>query len=216
MAADAHWALNIQNASTNNTVHNNILLNLHPSRGAIDISSNSLTGFTSDYNAVISRFTTNDGNSLLTLAQWRTSTGQDMNSFVATASQLFVNTSSDFHLLSTAPAINAGTASFAPSVDLDGRARPHGATFDIGAYEWYPASVPGDFNNDGIVDTADYVSWRKTDGGSPGYQEWRENFAESFGGGGANAAPEPSVFVVLMVALGVLISLREIVRRLSF
>jgi hypothetical protein len=94
-------------------------------------------------------------------------------------------------------------------IDLDGRARPYAAAFDIGAYEWYPATAPGDFNNDGIVDTADYVSWRKTDGGSPGYQEWRENFAESFGGGGANAVPEPSVFIVLMIALTISISLRE-------
>jgi parallel beta-helix repeat protein len=37
-AADARWALNIQNAAVNNTVRNNILLN-QSSRGAIDISA---------------------------------------------------------------------------------------------------------------------------------------------------------------------------------
>ena len=53
-----------RDGSTGNTVLNNILISDHPFRGAIDISSDSLTGFTSDYNAVISRFTTNGGNSV--------------------------------------------------------------------------------------------------------------------------------------------------------
>ena len=34
-------------------------------------------------------------------------------------------------------------------------------------------SLPGDFNNDGTVDAADYVVWRKTDGTQTGYNAWR-------------------------------------------
>jgi parallel beta-helix repeat protein len=198
MAADARWALNIQNGSTDNMARNNILLNLHPSRGAINISSNSLSGFTSDYNAVISRFTTNGGNSNQTLAQWQTSTGQDVHSFIATAAQLFGNPANDFHLLPTAPAINAGTSAFAPLIDLEGNPRPVGAGFDIGAYEWF-AAAPGDFSGDGVVDAADYVMWRKTGTTTGNYQDWRANFGETQGSGGfaVDAAPEPQGALVL-------------------
>ena len=36
-----------------------------------------------------------------------------------------------------------------------------------------PAALPGDFNNDGKVDTADYVVWRKQGLSAEKYQEWR-------------------------------------------
>ena len=60
-AADGRWAINIQDGATGNHVVNNILLTLHTFRGAIDISTDSLSGFVSDSNAVIGRFTTNGG-----------------------------------------------------------------------------------------------------------------------------------------------------------
>jgi hypothetical protein len=47
----------------------------------------------------------------------------------------------DFHLLKDSPAIDAGFAANAPSEDFDGLARPQGAAYDIGAYE-YAADVP--------------------------------------------------------------------------
>jgi hypothetical protein len=53
-------------------------------------------------------------------------------------------------------------------------------------WEWFPWNwistapeqpvLPGDYNGDGIVDSADYVVWRKTDGTAQGYQTWRQNF----------------------------------------
>ena len=61
VAADGRWALNIQSGSTGNTVRNNILYNNHSFRGAIDISADSLSGFTSDYNVLMNRMTTNGG-----------------------------------------------------------------------------------------------------------------------------------------------------------
>ncbi len=69
-------------------------------------------------------------------------------------------------------------------------------------------SLQGDFNNDGTVDAADYVVWRKTDGGPDGYDDWRANFSNTLPGNAAsgNAAeavahvPEPSS--MLLLALG--------------
>ena len=43
----------------------------------------------------------------------------------------------DYRLKSSSPAINKGTATKAPTVDIDGRARPVGGAIDIGAYESY-------------------------------------------------------------------------------
>jgi parallel beta-helix repeat protein len=211
-ASDARWALNIQSGSTNNTVRNNILLNNHPTHGAIDISPDSLPGFTSDYNAVISKFTKDDSSSILSLAQWQAATSNDLHSFAATASQLFVSpATNDFHLKAGALAINAGTSSLAPFADIDGTLRPANGVFDIGAYEF--GALAGDFNRDGSLDAADYVEWRNSlgttvtrysgaDGDGSGvvdladYARWRANFGDGALGFGVGvdpaAVPEPS------------------------
>jgi hypothetical protein len=80
-----------------------------------------------------------------------------------------------------------------------------------------PAGVAGDFNDDGTVDAADYVVWRKNLGttnalpnddqlgtpiGPSHLSLWRANFGESSPGGGSGtaAAPEPSAFVLLSLA----------------
>lgn len=138
IGSGGRWALNIQNGSTGNVAYNNILYNYGSYRGSISISTDSLTGFKSDYNVVMSRFTLNGGNSVLTLAQWQSRTGQDMHSLIATPTQLFVGPSTyNYHLLSTSPAINKGTASYALTTDLDGASRPYGNGYDIGCYEWH-------------------------------------------------------------------------------
>jgi hypothetical protein len=69
-----------------------------------------------------------------------------------------------------------------------------------------PAPPAGDYNNDGQVDAADYVVWRKGAGVSPtqdNYNLWRTNFGEPPGNGsGANAnatIPEPATLVLLML-----------------
>jgi hypothetical protein len=50
--------------------------------------------------------------------------------------------STDFHLTSTSPMIDAGTDENAPLVDIDGVVRPTGGGFDIGAYEFAPLVTP--------------------------------------------------------------------------
>jgi hypothetical protein len=55
------------------------------------------------------------------------------------------------------------------------------------------AVIPGDFNHDGTVDTADYVVWRKNPGGiytQNDYVDWRANFGATLGvGSGAAGYP---------------------------
>ena len=135
VASDGRWAVNINTGSTGNTVRNNVLYNLHSWHGAISIDASSRPGFHSDHNAVISRFSTDGGDTVLSLSAWQ-ALGYDSGSFVTTPAALFVNPTSDFHLLPTAPAIDAGSATGAPTVDLDGNTRPAGAAVDVGAYEF--------------------------------------------------------------------------------
>jgi hypothetical protein len=130
---------------------------------------------------------------------------------VATAAQLFIDPAADasgnYHLLTNAGAINTGTNQFAPMDDLDGLARPVGAQVDIGAYEWRPAALTGDFNGDGQVDAADYIVWRKTVGTPSGYNEWRANFGRMAGSVSAGASPsraavpEPAAILIVLTAL---------------
>lgn len=75
------------------------------------------------------------------------------------------------------------------------------------------AHVPGDFNNDGTVDAADYVAWRKNDGTQVGYDAWRAHFGTSLGSGAgamgsastserlSAAIPEPAS-IALAIAVG--------------
>jgi parallel beta-helix repeat protein len=135
-ASDGRWAINITNASTGNTVFNNILYNEHTFRGSITVSADSLPGLTSDYNVVMDRFSTNNGNTRITLAQWRTSTGQDLHSFIALPADLFVSVAADnYRLKSTALAKDAGLTLAAVTLDRVGVPRPSGPGVDIGAHE---------------------------------------------------------------------------------
>jgi hypothetical protein len=84
-----------------------------------------------------------------------------------------------------------------------------------------PAGVPGDYNQNGIVDAADYVFWRNVLGtaaalpnrdpgqagniGQADYDFWRRNFGKTSGAGsgdlaGASAVPEPASALLLTVS----------------
>jgi hypothetical protein len=78
---------------------------------------------------------------------------------------------------------------------------------------------PGDFNQDGTVDAADYVVWRKTDGTQTGYDAWRANFGTSLLAGSGSAipsakslpaVPEPSTLMIACIAaIGIGVALRR-------
>jgi hypothetical protein len=137
VASNGRWALNIQDGARNTTLSNNILYNLGSYRGVLDISQDSLPGLASDYNTVMNRFTTNDGDTILTLAQWRQQTRLDAHSFVATPAQLFVDAShNDYRLSPSSLAINRGATLAEVTTDIVGVMRPQGPAYDIGAYEF--------------------------------------------------------------------------------
>jgi hypothetical protein len=78
--------------------------------------------------------------------------------------------------------------------------------------------IPGDYNNNGVVDAADFVVWRKNQGttntlpndptggtiGTTQYNTWRSNFWEPTGSGlGSHVSatvPEPTALILLMFA----------------
>lgn len=86
-----------------------------------------------------------------------------------------------------------------------------------------PAAVPGDYNNNGVVDAADYTLWRDNgtlanEVATPGmntsqdYDEWRARFgngAASSGGLGSTAVPEPSACGLAALALVAIAGLRR-------
>jgi hypothetical protein len=83
------------------------------------------------------------------------------------------------------------------------------------------AGIVGDYNDDGKVDAADYVIWRKYQGtntalpndpvggtiGTTQYNNWRANFGDMAPGGAATTVPEPlsGVLLALAVLMGVAI-----------
>jgi len=142
MAEDGRWAINISQPSCiNNQVFNNIIYSYHSWRGCIVIPTANLSGFQSDYNVVMDRFSADDDSSVITLSEWQ-ELGYDANSLIAAPVDLFVDPSGqDYHLRADSPAVDAGIALPDVSRDLEGRARLWGAAYDIGAFE-YAVELP--------------------------------------------------------------------------
>jgi len=65
--------------------------------------------------------------------------------------------------------------------------------------------LPGDFNHDGTVDAADYVTWRKGPASEADYQTWRAHFGQNAGasaaGGALAAVPEPGSLFLLGICV---------------
>jgi hypothetical protein len=75
-----------------------------------------------------------------------------------------------------------------------------------------PDPLLGDYNNNGVVDTADYVLWRKggplqNEAHNPGtvsqedYTEWRSRFNNPAGGSGLGDAPIPEPTTAMLALL---------------
>jgi hypothetical protein len=89
------------------------------------------------------------------------------------------------------------------------------------------SGLAGDYNDNDVVDAADYVVWRKNNGGitplpndgglgipinSAHYALWRTHFGETAPGGGAGASsavPEPAAAVLFVLGIGLLAPCRN-------
>jgi hypothetical protein len=145
--ANTRWPINIPEydhqadpplpdpGNTSNQVFNNILYNQDSWKGVITIGPSALTGFSSDYNVLMDRLSADGDDTVISLATWQ-GMGYDAHSLIATPAQLFSNPAlNDYHLSATSPALNKGVALSDVTNDLEGRSRPSGAAYDIGAYE---------------------------------------------------------------------------------
>jgi hypothetical protein len=132
--------------------------------------------------------------------------------------------------------VNLGGGTYSPAVGAsftiltaaDGVGGAFGHIQGPDGYNWQvnylAASVqlfvgnPGDFNNDGKVDTQDYVIWRKTAGGPLNLLAWRSHFGTTYSGSGSGsgisaAVPEPASLFLVTLCAGFLATRRR--RRLS-
>ena len=136
VASDGRWAINIQDGSTGNSVVGNTLWSDHASRGAFAACASCLAGLVSDGNAVEDRFSADGDATSITLAAWRTATGQDLGSVIATPAALFVDAANgDYHLKPDSAALDLAPVLLDLASDLEGAPRPQGAASDAGAHE---------------------------------------------------------------------------------
>jgi len=109
-----------------------------------------------------------------------------------------------FTILDATNIVNNGLSLDGPAADL--------FNLIVGAssviLEAINAGVPGDFNGDGFVDSADYVVWRKSPGTAEGYQAWLANFGYPPDEGTAAAThsvvPEPTAATLLGMACAII------------
>lgn len=119
------------------------------------------------------------------------------------------------------PSNVSGISTFYYGSNYDATAFPG---MDIG---FAAPGTTGDYNNDGKVDAADYVTWRKAQGtttvlpndpvggtiGTAQYNNWRANFGNPPGAGsslGGGSVPEPASAVLLVIGLAVFCPRRRI------
>jgi hypothetical protein len=72
------------------------------------------------------------------------------------------------------------------------------------------ATIPtpaGDYNQNYVVDTADYVVWRTNDWPPNDYETWRSHFGQFPG-----SNPEPATFIMLLIGLLIACTSRQLPR----
>ena len=133
IANSSGWAVKLSADSGGHVIFNNVLIG---ATGSLSVGTSS--GLVSDRNVVSGAYSNDDESSTISLATWRSRTGQDAASQSSTASALFISGSS-YALSAASVARDGGVATlasvFAPTKDIAGAARPQGGGIDVGAYE---------------------------------------------------------------------------------
>lgn len=210
-------------------------VNVNSASGSFAVRINQIIG-----QDVPGRGLTKAGNSTLTLGALNTYTG-DTSVEAGTLSliQPFLADASDVYLMSGATmnlSVAAGSPDVIDSLFINGISQPTGTwgAFGSGAIHEsifftgpgmlnvtrLDAPLPGDFNQDGIVDAGDYVRWQKNNGtnsslpndnglgtpvGQAHYNLWRAKFGNVSGSGGGSTiggvaeVPEPCTAAMLTV-----------------
>lgn len=138
---DGRWCIHIVDDAKNILITNNILVNLHPWKGAIALDKGIYLQekILSDYNLVSDKFCEESDGCSKNLKFWQ-SLGNDTHSILVPSdlNTVFKNINQqNFELQEMSLAINSGSSSVYNDVkdDLIGNARPQWQDFDIGCYE---------------------------------------------------------------------------------
>ena len=201
-----HYALAVNGSNPLVDVRDNLMFDAQTTGAAnngyaIGLGYAAFTNLTSDWNDLFvpgaGNFRTGRTGSLasaggtdhFTLAAWQSVTGKDAASLAA--DPLFVSVS-DLHLTTASPALNAGTALAAVTVDFDGQPRPS-ATPDIGADEILQADLAVT-KTDGVVNVVP--------GGSVTYTVVASNLGASDAAGAVVADTFPAVLACSTTCVG--------------
>ena len=201
MPADGRWALLVSGSTGTNVVRNNILHNRHSLRGGLLFKAAADAANTdSDYN-VMDRVSTNDGGTILTLAQWKAQ-GRDPHSLSATPSALFADVAaSDYRLAAASPAIDRGETLAAVAVDAEGRARPQGASSDVGCYEFTPPAANNPIDDAQFFVRQQYLDFLGREPDPAGLAFWTNEITSCGAGAACVAAKRESVSAAFFLSI---------------
>jgi hypothetical protein len=135
---------------------------------------------------------------------------------IAAATTYFNDRALDFGALKAGVTGTLDLTFFLEMTTLDNGTR-YGINFLVADVGLVPGGVDGDYNNDGVVDGADYVMFQKLNGtsammendpnplpiGNAQYNTWRTHFGETGPGSGSGTGkvPEPAVALLLATVL---------------
>jgi hypothetical protein len=107
---------------------------------------------------------------------------------------------SDFEMFETSVALSDMIRSFDLTFITAGTLPATGSMYidDISAALAVAPFLAGDYNQNGSVDAADYVVWRRNDGSQAGYNTWRANYGRTPGSSSStnSAVPEPTAVLL--------------------
>ncbi|HJQ78320.1 MAG TPA: hypothetical protein VJ828_00115 [Lacipirellulaceae bacterium] len=154
--------------------HNNLVLTIDPATGRAAIQNESPY-----FDVAIDAYTIESANGRLRFAdgQWNSLDDQNLSTWEQ-ADNVNASRVTEFNRAESTPLPGGGTIlNLGALVDVSG-APLRDDEFSF-SFSLVGGGVDGDFNNDGIVDAADYVVWRKTIGSQTAYDAWRANFGST-------------------------------------